>query len=290
MRSRCTPRPRPSGPTWLRSDVLAPPPDNLVIPDDDGIVSADVVVIGSGMGGSTMARALRDSGLDVMVVERGEFLPREIENWSSEAVFGDARYKNSEQWYSAAGSTFQPVLWRDDAAFPGTGLADIEHREGVSPAWPISYDDMEPFYCEAETLYGVHGTSGQDPTEPARSVPYPHPAVPHEPPIQRLADDLTSQGLRPITMPFAIARHAGGGCVQCRTCDGFPCLVDAKGEADVSALRPLVRSGRVRLLTGTTVSRLETSGDGSTVTRAEGRRLGNPSRSGRPASWSQPER
>ena len=276
-----------AAPFYRPGPELIPPPDNLVIPDDDGTVSADVAVIGSGMGGSTIAHALRDSGLDVLVVERGEFLPREIENWSPEAVFERARYKNSEQWYSADGPAFAPGVYYyvgGNTKFYGAMMprfrerdfGDIEHREGVSPAWPISYGDLEPFYYEAEALYGVHGTPGQEPTEPPRSKDYPYPAVPHEPPIQRLADDLARQGLRPIAMPLAIARHRGGGCVQCRTCDGFPCMVDAKGDADVSALRPLVRSGRVRLLTGTTVTRLETTADGSTVTHAVGRRSGQP--------------
>lgn len=269
------------------SPGLVPPPDNLAVPDADGVVSADVVVIGSGMGGSTIAHALRDSGLDVLVVERGGFLPREIENWSSEAVFEHARYKNSEQWYSAEGPAFQPGVYYyvgGNTKFYGAMMprfrerdfAHVEHREGVSPAWPITYADLEPFYCEAEALYGVRGTPGQEPTEPTRSKAYPHPAVPHEPAIQRLADDLAKQGLRPIAMPLAIARGHGGGCVQCRTCDGFPCMVDAKGEADVSVLRPLVRSGRVRLLTGTVVTRLETSGDGRAVTHAVGQRSGHP--------------
>jgi choline dehydrogenase-like flavoprotein len=259
----------------------------LVVPDADGVVSADIVIVGSGMGGSTLAWALRQGGASVLVVERGHFLPRERENWSPQAVFADGRYKNAEQWSTAAGKRFDPGVYYYvggntklfGAMLPRFREQDfgvVEHRGGTSPAWPIAYADLEPFYAEAERLYRVHGDAGADPTEPWRSGPYPYPALQHEPRIQQLADSLAAQGLTPFAMPAAVDVGPEGRCVLCRTCDGYPCMVDAKGDADVFALRPALRSGRVRLLTGTTVTRLLTSPGGRTVVGALGERDGAP--------------
>jgi choline dehydrogenase-like flavoprotein len=154
----------------------------------------------------------------------------------------------------------------------------IEHADGVSPAWPISYADLEPYYCEAERLYRVHGTPGGDPTEPWRSKDYPYPGLPHEPPVAALADSLQRQGLRPFTMASGVDRRPNGRCIRCATCDGFPCKVDAKGDADVFAMRPALANGGVRLLTRAYVDRLKTASDGRVVTEAIVERDGRPLR------------
>lgn len=258
-----------------------------VRPDGDGIVRADVVIIGSGMGGGTMAAALADSGVDVLVVERGDFLPRELENWLPEAVFVEGRYKNAEDWYDADGTAFSPGVYYYvggntklyGAMLPRFREGDfgmIQHADGISPAWPISYAEMEPYYAAAEGMYRVHANAGTDPTEPWRSGPYPYPEVPHEPALSDLAEALTLQGLRPFSMPAAIDLRKGGPCVRCRTCDGFPCMVDAKCDADVMAIRPVVGDGRVRLMTGAAVQSLDSSSDGRRVTTARGVFDGRP--------------
>jgi choline dehydrogenase-like flavoprotein len=257
----------------------------VVEPDGRDLVRADIVIIGSGMGGGTMASALATSGADVLIVERGDFLPRELENWSPQSVFADGRYKNAEDWYAADGSSFSPGVYYYvggntklyGAMLPRFREADfdtIQHAEGISPAWPVGYDEIEPFYAQAERLYGVHASVGADPTEPWRSGPYPYPEVPHEPAVQQLADALTVQGLKPFSMPAAIDLRDGGRCVRCRTCDGYPCMVDAKGDADVVAVRPAVQQGKVRLLTRTRIDRLKTSPDGRTVVAAIGQVAG----------------
>jgi choline dehydrogenase-like flavoprotein len=272
-------------PLWTSVSTVETP----IVTPVDGQVSADIVVIGSGMGGSTLAHALRDSGATVLVVERGDFLPRELENWSPEAVFSDGRYKNAESWYSHDGQAFDPGVYYYVGGntklygamlprFREADFGEIRHADGVSPAWPISYADLEPFYTQAERLYHVHGEVGADPTDPWRSGPYPEPALPHEPAIQQLADALTRQGLRPFSMPAAIDYRTGGGCVLCRTCDGFPCMVNAKCDADVTALRPQVQRGTVKLLTRTRIDWLGTTADGKTVTEATGVRDGQPIR------------
>lgn len=258
-----------------------------VQPGADGVVTADIVIIGAGMGGATLAWGLRGSGADVLVIDRGDFLPREWENWSPEAVFEQGRYKNAEAWYGSDGSQFYPGNYYYiggntklyGAMLPRFREQDfdvIEHHGGLSPAWPVSYAQMEPFYAEAERLYLVHGEPGTDPTDPWRSSPYPHPALPHEPAIAALAESFTRQGLHPFSMPAAVDLRPGGRCVRCRTCDGYPCMVDAKADADICAIRPLAAAGQIRLLTNTVISALVTTADGKAVAEASGRRHGQP--------------
>lgn len=254
-------------------------------PDENGLITADIAVIGAGMGGAALAWGLRESGADVLVIDRGDFLPREWENWSPEAVFEQGRYKNAEDWFDTQGEKFSPGNYYYiggntklyGAMLPRFREEDfgfVEHRDGTSPAWPITYADMEPYYAQAEKLLLVHGEAGADPTDPWRSGPYPFPALPHEPRIAEFAASLQNQGLHPFSMPAAIDRREGGRCVRCRTCDGYPCMVDAKADADVSLIRPLARQKAIRLLTNATIERLETDPGGRTVGAAHGKRRG----------------
>ncbi len=258
-----------------------------VTPGPDGLVTADIAIIGAGMGGATLAHGLRDSGADVLVIDRGGFLPREWENWSPEAVFEQGRYKNAEAWHEPDGSQFYPGNYYYIGGntklygamlprFREEDFGAVEHHGGTSRAWPVSYAEMEPFYAEAERLYLVHGEAGTDPTDPWRSAPYPYPALPHEPAIAALAESFQRQGLHPFSMPAAIDLGPGGTCVRCRTCDGYPCMIDAKADADVRAIRPLAAAGKIRLLTNSVISLLTTTADGKTVAEARGRRDGQP--------------
>jgi choline dehydrogenase-like flavoprotein len=237
---------------------------------------AQVVIVGSGMGGATTALALARRGVDVLVVERGERLPREPENWSPRAVFMERRYKAAERWLDRAGRSFQPgvhyVVGGNTkvygASLPRFREADFEateHHEGVSPAWPFRYRDLEPYYAEAERIYRVHGTTGEDPTEPWRSTPFPFPALEHEPYIADLYERLSRLGVHPSANAMAVDLRVGGACIRCRTCDGFPCMVGAKGDAETCALDPAMETGHVRLLTGTRVRRILTDPSGTRV-------------------------
>jgi choline dehydrogenase-like flavoprotein len=247
-------------------------------------IDCDVAIVGSGVGGATLAWALRESGARVLVLEKGDYLPRERENWSARAVFQQGRYKNSEPWLDGAGREFVPGNYHYvggssklyGATMPRLREADfgaVEHADGVSPAWPIGYDELEPFYGEAERLYWVHGDGG-DPTEPRRSTPYPFPPLEHEPPIAGVADGLRRQGLHPFSLPQAVDWRSGGRCVLCRTCDAYPCMVDAKGDADICAMRPALQSPTVDLLTGADVRAVELGADGK-VARLRVRRGGS---------------
>ncbi|WP_030679095.1 GMC oxidoreductase [Streptomyces rimosus] len=254
-------------------------PRGLVRPTGP-VVECDIAVIGSGMGGATLAYALRGTGARVLVVERGDFLPREWQNWSAPAVFTAGRYRNAEPWYDAgAGRYFDPgvhyyvggntkVFGATLPRFREADFGPLEHADGVSRGWPFPYGVLEPHYARAERLYRVHGARGADPTDPWRSGEYPWPAVAHEPPVASLAESLRAQGLKPFALPTGVDLRPDGACLRCATCDGFPCLVEAKSDADVCALRPALAAGNVSLLTRATVTRLVTGPSGRRVTAA----------------------
>jgi choline dehydrogenase-like flavoprotein len=251
----------------------------------------DVIVIGSGAGGGTLVNRLAGSGKRILLLERGDWLPREPQNWSAQEVFVDNRYVSEDTWYDAKGKAFQPQIhYFVGGATKLYGAAlyrlrkedfgEIQHHDGISPAWPISYDEMEPYYTEAEQLYQVHGARGEDPTEPEASAPYPFPAVSHEPRIQQLSDDLAAAGYRPFHAPCGVMLDEGdmphSACIRSATCDGFPCLLHAKSDAEVLAVRPALEHDNVTLLTNTTAISLGTDSEGTAVTEvvvegAEGR-------------------
>jgi choline dehydrogenase-like flavoprotein len=241
----------------------------------------DVIVIGSGAGGGTLVHRLAPSGKRILLLERGDWLRREPHNWSAADVFVDNRYVSEDTWYDDAGRPFQPQIhYFVGGATKLYGAAlyrlraedfgELEHYDGISPAWPIGYEELEPYYTQAEQLYQVHGARGEDPTEPRASAPYPYPAVSHEPRIQQLSDDLAAAGLHPFHAPCGVmldeADAPGSRCVRCGTCDGFPCLVHAKSDAEVLAVRPALAHENVTLRTGSRALRLETNAAGTAVT------------------------
>jgi len=251
----------------------------------------DLVIVGTGMGGGTLAYALRDSGLKILLVERGDYLPSEPENWSPDAVFNEKRYKPKEQWFDDSGHTFPPgvhyfvggntkVYGAALPRFRKEDFLELEFEEGVSPAWPVTYEEFEPYYCRAEQMLFVHGETGTDPTEPPRSAPFPFPPVPHEPYIEDLKRRFERQGLHPFFLPLGIDLRQGGRCIRCKTCDGFPCKVDAKADADLSCVRPALESGNVELMTRAYVRRLITDASGKRVIEAEIERDGQSLRIG----------
>ncbi|HXC46003.1 MAG TPA: GMC family oxidoreductase [Solirubrobacteraceae bacterium] len=249
----------------------------------------DVIIIGSGAGGGTLARHLAPSGKRILLLERGDWLPREPQNWSAADVFVENRYISKDTWYDADGKAFQPqVHYYVGGATKLYGAAlyrmreedfgELRHHGGVSPAWPISYADMEPYYTLAEQLYEVHGARGEDPTEPRASAAYPHPAVSHEPRIAALADAFATIGLHPFHAPCGVmlneADMAYGRCVRCSTCDGFPCLVHAKSDAEVLGVRPALEHANVTLLRNAEAVALKTNPGGTAITEVVVERAG----------------
>jgi choline dehydrogenase-like flavoprotein len=235
-----------------------------------------MVIIGSGMGGSTMAYALADTGASILIVERGDFLPREADNWN---VAGVARYRAKERWRDGAGQPFEPRIYYHVGGntkvygaamlrYREADFSGVSHAEGDTVPWPITYAELAPWYDRAEQLLGVRGQAGEDPTEPPRGD-FPLPPVPHEPVIEEFAASLRQQGLHPFHLPVAVDLGPGGECIRCRTCDGFPCQLHAKGDAETRLLRPALARQTVTLWTGATVERLLTSPDGRRVTSIE---------------------
>ena len=245
----------------------------------------DVIIIGTGAGGGTMAHALAATGARILLVERGDFVPQEDENWSPAAVWRDMRYRTSERWLDDRGREFQPYTHYcvgGNTKFWGSVLyrlrredfQAVEHAEGVSPAWPIDYDTLEPYYDRAECLYQVHGQHGIDPTEPQRR-PYPFPPVPHAEGMEAIVAALRARGLHPSPLPLGLIRPGEqGGCVLCNTCNSFPCKVHAKSEADVCCVRPALRHGNVELWTNAYARRLIAAEGGRRVQAVEIERNG----------------
>jgi choline dehydrogenase-like flavoprotein len=242
----------------------------------------DVIIVGSGAGGGTLSRCLAPSGKNILVLERGDWLKREADNWDAAAVFEDNRYVSPDTWYDRNGRPFQPQVHYfvgGATKLFGAALyrlrerdfAELRHYDGISPAWPISYEELEPYYARAEDMYHVHGLRGHDPTEPPASGPYPHPPVSDEPRISQLRDALTAAGYHPFPAPCAImlneANMAYSTCIRCQTCDGFPCLVHAKSDAEIVAVRPALEFPNVTLMRNTKAVKLETNSAGTAVTK-----------------------
>jgi len=239
----------------------------------------DVVIIGSGVGGGAVAHQLAGSGARVLLLERGPVLPREPQNWDVEAVFCEERYRTTETWY-ADGRPFRPGMFYfvgGHTKFFGTAMfrfrerdfEAVEHEEGVSPAWPVRYAELEPWYGEAEVLFGVRGRAGADPTDPPRSRDYAHPPIPNEPVIEAIERRLRDGGLRPFPMPSAVDFGPGGRCRRCPNCDAFPCKIGAKGDAEVRLVRPAMAKGGVELRAGVLVERLVTDASGRRIVAVE---------------------
>jgi choline dehydrogenase-like flavoprotein len=238
----------------------------------------DVIIIGTGAGGGTLASKLAPTGKKILLLERGDYVKREKENWNSAAV-NNGRYQTQEKWRDRDGKELHPhtnYYVGGNTKFYGAALfrlrredfGEIRHHGGLSPAWPISYDDLESYYTQAEHQYHVHGQRGEDPTEPPAKCPYPHPAVSHEPRLQQLSDDFARLGLKPFHTPLGVMldeKNPRSKCIRCSTCDGFPCLVSAKSDAQVLGVDPALEHSNVTLLTNAYVERLETDPSGRQI-------------------------
>ena len=223
----------------------------------------DIIIIGTGAGGGTVAHELAPTGKKVLILERGEFLPREKDNWNPTEVYQNQRYFTDEQWYDKDGQAFHPqtCYWvGGNTKVYGAALLRmregdfdrVQHKGGISPAWELKYRDFAPYYQRAEQLFNVHGQTGQDPTEPKREA-YPHPPVAHEPQMQSFVESLESLGYAPFNLPVGLKLNevdrALSECIRCDTCDGFPCLVDGKADAEINCINPNRQLNNVTLLT-----------------------------------------
>jgi choline dehydrogenase-like flavoprotein len=245
----------------------------------------DIIIIGTGAGGGTIAQALSATDARILIVERGDFVPQEDENWNPEAVWKNLRYQTTETWLDPRGREFRPYTHYcvgGNTKFWGSVLyrlrredfQAVEHLDGVSPAWPIDYDTLAPYYDRAERLYHVRGQAGIDPTEPPRG-PFPYAPVPHAPAMDAIVEQLRGQGLHPSPLPLGLLRPGEeDGCILCNTCNSFACRVHAKSEADVCCVRQAIQRPNVTLWTCASALRLLTNPSGTRVEGVEVERRG----------------
>lgn len=274
--------------------AATPPHESRITPSMAELY--DVIIIGTGAGGGALAYKLAKAGKRILLIERGGFLPQEKLNWSTSAVFLQNRYHTKEAWQDKEGRPLHP----QQAYFVGgqtkvygaamfrmraEDFGELQHQGGLSPAWPITYADLEPYYTEAEELYHVHGDLGTapivpggygssfDPTEPFHSKRYPFPAFTNEPRMQKIEDAVRKLGVHTFPIPLGLKRNEQapleGKCVRCDTCDGYPCLVHAKSDADINCIREIMALPNVTLMTNTRVLRLLTNASGTAVTEVE---------------------
>lgn len=244
----------------------------------------DLIIIGSGAGGGTLAHALAPTGKKILIIERGNYLKREKENWEPRAVFLENRYHTKEKWYDREGNAFSPGMnyyVGGNTKVYGAALLrlrerdfqEVHHYGGVSPAWPLNYETFRPWYLAAEKLYCVHGKRGEDPTEPPDSAPYFYDPISHEPYIQQIADQLRAQKLHPFHLPLGLMLNEkdppNSACIRCDTCDGFPCLVNAKADAHTVCIHPALKYDNVTLLTDTKALRLIPNAAGTSIEEVE---------------------
>ena len=249
----------------------------------------DIIIIGTGAGGGTLAHALAPTSARILLLERGDFIPREPANWDPAAVWKDLRYRTAEQWLDHGGNQFRPYTHYcvgGNTKFWGSVLyrlrkedfESVEHADGLSPAWPIDYRTLEPYYDRAERLYHVHGQRGIDPSEAPRGD-FPYPPIPHSNEIAETVERLRKEGLHPSPLPLGLIDPGQpDGCILCNTCNSFPCQREAKSDAATCCVRPLADYDNVTLWTNTLARRLLTEPGGRRVEAVDVERDGAPVR------------
>jgi len=235
----------------------------------------DIVIIGSGIGGATIASALAASGADILILEAGDHIEDRPENRDQRAIFQRGHFRPKESWYETDGTAFNPGNYYNvggNSKFFGAVLVryrredfvEMAHLEGVSPAWPFAYEELEPWYSRAEQLYQVRGALGQDPTEPTHSRPYSFPPVPDEAPIATVRERLRRNGLHPYSLPLGV--DIDKWLAKAKTpWDAHPNSFDGKMDAETVGLAIALQHRNVRLQIRSRVTRLETSADGTRI-------------------------
>ena len=244
----------------------------------------DAIIIGTGAGGGPLAQRLAMAGKRILILERGPFLPQEKLNWDTSAVFLHNRYHTREVWTDKNGNALHPGTgyWvGGNTKVYGAAMFRLRkedfgvliHKGGISPEWPLKYDVFEPYYTEAEKLFCVHGALGDDPTEPFHSEAYPFPAVSNEPRMAEIEQDVRKLGYHPFPVPLGLklneADRVESKCIRCDTCDGYPCLVHAKSDADINCIRTTMHLPNVTLIPQARVVRIHTNATGTAVTGVE---------------------
>lgn len=224
----------------------------------------DLIIVGTGAGGGTLAQKLAPTGKKILILERGDFLSPDETKFKDTEVFQKKRFYADEEWYDKEGESFQPQtsysVGGDTKLYSGELLRmrerdfeEVKHQDGISPEWPLKYKDFEPYYTEAEKLYNACGKVGDDPTEPPRSEGYPYPALPHEPQIQEISNAISKEGLHPASLPVGSKLGSAG----------------VKTDAQEQGILPAQNYPNVTLKTSAKVTCLHTSPSGTEVKAVE---------------------
>ncbi|QEE46627.1 GMC family oxidoreductase [Rhizobium sp. WL3] len=239
---------------------------------------ADVIIIGSGMGGATLAAQLAPTGRRILIVEKGERLQPSPADRDADAIFGKAHFRPKEEWLDGDGQLFNPGNYYNvggNSKFYGAVLlryrredfSPLRHMGGTTPGWPIAYDSLEPWYQQAEQLFEVRGTLGEDPTEPSHSGTYDHRPIPDEPAIADLRRRLKSVGLHPASLPLGVDIDTWLAHGR-TTWDAFPDTCGGKKDAETVSLAQALRHPNVTLAPGCEVTRL-LAGEGGKIIGVE---------------------
>lgn len=242
----------------------------------------DIIIIGTGSGGSTMAYKLAPTGKRILILERGGFIPKEKQNWDAHEVVAVGRYRPNDTWYDQDDKPFKPFIHYNvggNSKMYGAALfrfrrEDFEimqHFGGESPEWPLKYDKFEPYYEVAEKLYSTHGQKGLDPTEPCGRNDYPLPPIPYEPLIQDIERNLKAMGLKPFPLPMGIRLPQDYTAIEApvvlENFDGFPDPTDSKADGQTMCLRPALANKNVTLITHAYVEKLVTDQTGQRISK-----------------------
>ena len=241
-------------------------------------MDADLIIVGSGVGGASLAAALAPSGLKIIVLEKGERILPTPEARDDVAIFQRGHFAPTEKWMGSDGTPFVAgnyyavggnskfygaVMYR----YRETDFLPRAHLQGSSPGWPMRYADLEPWYGKAETLFRVRGTTKEDPSEPVHSTGYTYPPVPDEPVMRKVRDRLKRAGAHPSSLPLAIDIEQW--LAEGKTgWDAFPNTGRGKIDAESGPLTDALAHQNVRLMTGAEVLRLETDAIGEQVLAA----------------------
>ncbi|WP_339758569.1 GMC family oxidoreductase [uncultured Hoeflea sp.] len=239
------------------------------------MMQPDIVIIGSGIGGASVAAGLAGSGASIVILEAGGHIPDQKENRDQRAIFQRGHFRPRELWYEDGGEAFNPGNYYNvggNSKFYGAVLyryrredfAEMQHLEGVSPAWPFAYEELEPWYSKAEQLFNVRGAFGEDPSEPKHSSPYPFPPVAEEPAIAKVRRRLKANGLHPASLPLGV--DIDRWMAKAKTpWDAHPNSDDGKMDAETTALAAALKHPNVSLVTHARVTGLVVGEDGKTI-------------------------
>lgn len=240
----------------------------------------DIIIVGTGSGGGTIAKKLAGTGKKILILERGGFIPKEKQNWDPHEVVNLGRYRPKENWYDKDDKPFLPYIHYNVGGnskmygaalfrFRESDFKEVKHYGGNSPAWPFDYDTLRPYYDQAEKMYHVHGKRGVDPTEPPASFDYPLPPLPYEPLIQDLEIKMKQIGLQPFPLPMGVNlpqdNSKNVSPLILENFDGFPDLTDSKADAQTMALNYALMMSNVEMITHAYVEKLITDESGTRI-------------------------